>query len=168
MCFQTKNADYYSQYVTEDFSSYIVRKRNEHCHGNHIEMQALSEMYNRTIEVYQYSTGKTNGRNCTREISCNPDSKNLDFRIFFDNNWNFHFSIYPLQKFISKPICLARSPKPHPFTFLVVSPYSTTVTLHGMFKIVLGHSIIFQIVYVHQSTYSKVFMSEYQNFLETA
>jgi len=52
-----KNADYFSQYVTEDFNSYIKRKRENHCHGNHIEMQAMCEMYNRTIEVYQYSTG---------------------------------------------------------------------------------------------------------------
>lgn len=43
--------------MTEDFASYIRRKRNEHAHGNHIEMQALSEMYNRPIEVYQYSCG---------------------------------------------------------------------------------------------------------------
>lgn len=50
--------DYYSQYVTEDFYSYIRRKRDNHCHGNHVEMQALSEMYNRTIEVYQYSIGE--------------------------------------------------------------------------------------------------------------
>ena len=54
---QLKNADYFSQYVTEDFNSYIKRKRENHCHGNHIEMQAMCEMYNRTIEVYQYSTG---------------------------------------------------------------------------------------------------------------
>ena len=55
--FQLKNADYFSQYVTEDFNSYIKRKRENHCHGNHIAMQAMCEMYNRTIEVYQYSTG---------------------------------------------------------------------------------------------------------------
>lgn len=30
----------------------------DHCHGNHIEMQALCELYNRPIEVYQYSIGK--------------------------------------------------------------------------------------------------------------
>ena len=28
-----------------------------HTHGNHIEIQALSELYNRPIEVYQYGTG---------------------------------------------------------------------------------------------------------------
>lgn len=59
---QLKNADYFSQYVTEDFNGYIKRKREIHCHGNHIEMQAMCEMYNRTIEVYQYSTGKNNSK----------------------------------------------------------------------------------------------------------
>jgi len=60
MDYMLKNADYFSQYVTEDFNSYIKRKRENHCHGNHIEMQAMSEMYNRTIEVYQYSTEPIN------------------------------------------------------------------------------------------------------------
>lgn len=54
---KVKNADHFSQYVTEDFDEYIKRKRANNCHGNNIEMQALSEMYNRTIEVYKYSLG---------------------------------------------------------------------------------------------------------------
>ena len=37
---------------------YADRKRAEGCHGNHVEMQALCELYNRPIEVYQYSTGR--------------------------------------------------------------------------------------------------------------
>lgn len=53
-----KNADYFSNYVTEDFTTYINRKRKNNCHGNHIEMQAMAEMYNRPVEVYQYSTGE--------------------------------------------------------------------------------------------------------------
>lgn len=54
-----KNADYFSNYVTEDFTTYINRKRKNNCHGNHIEMQAMAEMYNRPVEVYQYSTGES-------------------------------------------------------------------------------------------------------------
>ena len=49
--------DYFSQYVTEDFKQYINRKRSDHCYGNNLEMQAIAEMYNRTIEVFQYGTG---------------------------------------------------------------------------------------------------------------
>ena len=55
---KVKNADFFRAYITEDFDHYITRKRRQNCHGNHIEMIALSELYNRPIEVYEYSTGK--------------------------------------------------------------------------------------------------------------
>lgn len=57
LIFQAKNADYFSHYVTEDFTTYLNRKRLDHCHGNHVEMQAICELFNRPIEVYQYSIG---------------------------------------------------------------------------------------------------------------
>lgn len=57
MDYMMQNKDFFAQYITEDFDSYIQRKRLDHCHGNHIEMQALSEMYNRTVEVYQCKNG---------------------------------------------------------------------------------------------------------------
>ena len=58
---QLKNADYFSQYVTnEDFECYVSRKRSDQCYGNNIEMQAIAEKYNRVIEVFQYSTGWLN------------------------------------------------------------------------------------------------------------
>ncbi|KAG8003061.1 OTU domain-containing protein 5-A, partial [Nibea albiflora] len=50
MDYLMKNADYFSNYVTEDFTTYINRKRKNNCHGNHIEMQAMAEMYNRPVE----------------------------------------------------------------------------------------------------------------------
>jgi hypothetical protein len=55
MDYIVKNADFFRSYITEDFDHYITRKRRQHCHGNHIEMIALSELYNRPIEVYEYS-----------------------------------------------------------------------------------------------------------------
>jgi OTU domain-containing protein 5 len=57
--FQEQNSDYYSQYVTEDIADYIERKRYLGVHGNHLEIQALSEMYNRPIHIYCYSSGQT-------------------------------------------------------------------------------------------------------------
>ncbi|XP_014249400.1 OTU domain-containing protein 5 [Cimex lectularius] len=54
------NSDYFSQYVTEDFNTYVNRKRLDCTHGNHIEMQAISEMYNRTIEVFCYGKDPIN------------------------------------------------------------------------------------------------------------
>jgi hypothetical protein len=44
--------------MTEDVDRYITRKRHETTHGNHIEMIALAEIFNRPIEVYEYSTGQ--------------------------------------------------------------------------------------------------------------
>ncbi|CAL8115416.1 unnamed protein product [Orchesella dallaii] len=55
-----QNSDYFSQYVTEDFEHYVQRKRLDFVHGNHIEIQAMSEMYNRTIEVFCYTTDPIN------------------------------------------------------------------------------------------------------------
>lgn len=60
MDYMAKNSDYYSQYVTEDFEKYVQRKRSDHIHGNHIEMQAMSEIFNRHIEVYHYSSEPIN------------------------------------------------------------------------------------------------------------
>ena len=57
MDYMMKNRDYFSHYVTEDFTAYVNRKRSEHCHGNHLEIQAMSEMFNRAIQVYHYSAG---------------------------------------------------------------------------------------------------------------
>ncbi|XP_031423751.1 OTU domain-containing protein 5b isoform X3 [Clupea harengus] len=60
MDYLVKNEEHFSSYVTEDFTTYINRKRKSNCHGNHIEMQAMAEMYNRPVEVYQYSTEPIN------------------------------------------------------------------------------------------------------------
>ncbi|CAG0920686.1 unnamed protein product [Notodromas monacha] len=60
MDYIAKNADFFSGYVTEDFESYVARKRLNWVHGNNIEIQALSEMYNRPIEVYSYSSEPIN------------------------------------------------------------------------------------------------------------
>jgi len=55
-----RNADYFSQYVTENFAEYVRRKRRAHVHGNHLEIQALAEMYCRPIHIYSYSSEPIN------------------------------------------------------------------------------------------------------------
>ena len=60
--FQEGNADYFSQYVTENFTEYVRRKRRSHVHGNHLEIQALAEMYCRPIHIYCYSSGQETPR----------------------------------------------------------------------------------------------------------
>ncbi|XP_012277677.1 OTU domain-containing protein 5-B isoform X2 [Orussus abietinus] len=54
------NKEFFSHFVAEDFSTYVDRKRQEYVHGNHIEMQAMSEMYNRSVELFCYSTEPIN------------------------------------------------------------------------------------------------------------
>jgi len=49
---QQAERDHYSQFVTEDFDAYVNRKRRSKCFGNNVEIQAMSELYNRPIEVY--------------------------------------------------------------------------------------------------------------------
>lgn len=55
---QYKNREYFAQFVTEDIDSYVSRKRNNHVHGNHIEIQAISEIFNRPVELYSYDSGR--------------------------------------------------------------------------------------------------------------
>lgn len=45
--------DHYSQFVAEDFPTYIARKRRLGVHGNNVELQAIGELYNRPIQVYR-------------------------------------------------------------------------------------------------------------------
>ncbi|XP_029156710.1 OTU domain-containing protein 5-B isoform X1 [Nylanderia fulva] len=60
MDYISSNQEFFSHFVAEDFSTYVDRKRQEYVHGNHIEMQAMSEMYNRSIQLYCYSTEPIN------------------------------------------------------------------------------------------------------------
>lgn len=55
-----RERDHYSQFVTEDFGTYLKRKSNPKCFGNNLEIQAVSEIYGRSVEVYRYSTGMRN------------------------------------------------------------------------------------------------------------
>ena len=52
MDYMEKERDHFSQYVTEDFGEYLRRKRRDRVFGNHLEMQAASEMYARPLHVY--------------------------------------------------------------------------------------------------------------------
>jgi len=50
--YMEKERDHFSGFVSEDFSSYIKRKRMDGVFGNHLELQAISEIYSRAIEIY--------------------------------------------------------------------------------------------------------------------
>lgn len=54
--YMERDAGHFRDFVTyaehEEFSEYVARKRMAGVHGNHAEIQAMSELYNRSIEVY--------------------------------------------------------------------------------------------------------------------
>ncbi|KAM7535989.1 hypothetical protein Aperf_G00000100343 [Anoplocephala perfoliata] len=58
--YMTKNREHFSQYVTEDFDRYLRRKSQPSCFGNHLEIQAIAEIYNRPIEIYYKSVNPIN------------------------------------------------------------------------------------------------------------
>jgi len=60
MDYLESNRDYFEQYVTEPFEEYVSRKRFYQVHGNHLEIQAMSELYNRPIHIYCYSAEPIN------------------------------------------------------------------------------------------------------------
>ena len=51
--------EYYKDYIVggaANFDLYIYRKRKEGIWGDDLEIQAMSEIYNRPIEIYAYSS----------------------------------------------------------------------------------------------------------------
>mmetsp|Transcript_18838 Transcript_18838/g.26521 ORF Transcript_18838/g.26521 Transcript_18838/m.26521 type:complete len:779 (-) Transcript_18838:102-2438(-) len=58
--FMAKNEDHFSQFVVDEpFQEYLSRKRFGGVHGNNPELQAISELYNRPIEVFVPEDGAT-------------------------------------------------------------------------------------------------------------
>jgi OTU domain-containing protein 5 len=62
MDYVAKNRDHFSQFITQDFNDYVERKRNVDVHGNHVELQAISEIFLRPIEIFEYDTRKSNNQ----------------------------------------------------------------------------------------------------------
>merc|ERR1711916_306749 len=50
--YMDRNRDHFAQFVSGDFDAYVRRKRQLRVYGDHAEIQAMSEIYNRPIEVY--------------------------------------------------------------------------------------------------------------------
>ncbi|TPP62491.1 OTU domain-containing protein 5-A [Fasciola gigantica] len=58
--YMLKNKEHFSPYITEDFDRYICRKKDPTCYGNHVEIQAMAELYNRPVEIYHDSVEPIN------------------------------------------------------------------------------------------------------------
>ena len=51
--------DYFKDYISTDFETfeqYVTRKSRNGIWGDDVELQALSEIYDRAIEIYAYSS----------------------------------------------------------------------------------------------------------------
>lgn len=58
--FMERDKEHFAQFIPdEDFDSYIQRKRQDGVHGNNPEIQAISELFNRPIEVFSPDSGAT-------------------------------------------------------------------------------------------------------------
>jgi OTU domain-containing protein 5 len=56
--FMAVNQEHFGQFVTgEAFGDYLARKRLDGVHGNNPEIQAISELFNRPVEVFTPDTG---------------------------------------------------------------------------------------------------------------
>jgi OTU domain-containing protein 5 len=75
--------------VLPDVTRYIARKRQDRCFGNHLEIQVMSELYNRNIEVYAYSLRPINifqaGTNTNEPIRLSYHG-NIHYNAIYDPN----------------------------------------------------------------------------------
>ncbi|XP_011255478.1 OTU domain-containing protein 5-B isoform X5 [Camponotus floridanus] len=91
MDYISSNQEFFSHFVAEDFSTYVDRKRQEYVHGNHIEMQAMSEMYNRSIQLYSYSTEPIN------IFHTMVESDNEPIRLSYQRNSHYNSIVDPFK-----------------------------------------------------------------------
>ncbi|GMY15780.1 OTU domain-containing protein 5-B [Fagus crenata] len=86
MCidYMERERDHFSQFITEGFTSYCKRKRRDKVYGNNTEIQALSEMYNRPIHIYSYSTEPIN----IFQRSYNTDTPPIRLSYHHGNHYN--------------------------------------------------------------------------------
>jgi len=90
-----QNSDYFSQYVTEEISDYVERKRFLGVHGNHLEIQALSEMYNRPIHIYCYSAEPINIFQALGDAANNANAKNVPIRLCYHRGCHYNSLVDP-------------------------------------------------------------------------
>ncbi|XP_040579148.1 OTU domain-containing protein 5 [Lepeophtheirus salmonis] len=91
MDYISQNGDYFSQYVTEDLANYVERKRFLGVQGNHLEIQAFSEMYNRPIHIYCYSAEPIN---IFQNIN-KTDQVNTPIRLCYHRNVHYNCLVDP-------------------------------------------------------------------------
>jgi len=90
-----KNEDHFRQYIAgETFSEYITRKRRPYEHGNHLEIQAMAEMYCRVIEVYDCNI-RPEKIGWTSNNNEDNKHKNIPIRISRHNKCHYNSVVDP-------------------------------------------------------------------------
>jgi OTU domain-containing protein 5 len=82
--YMEKERGHFSQFITEDFDSYIARKRQLAVHGNHLELQAITEIYSRPVEIYAIDENPLNIFQGSYEI----DSPPIMLSYHYGNHYN--------------------------------------------------------------------------------
>ena len=90
---------FFEPYIYIDFDTYIKEKRKDKVWGDDVELEALSELYNRPIEIYDGSSipRKTFHENnysqyCTKNINCGNNPIRLSY-----HKGNHYNSLVPLE-----------------------------------------------------------------------
>eukprot|EP01095_Lingulamoeba_sp_RSL-Kostka_P013725 TRINITY_DN5755_c0_g1_i1.p1 TRINITY_DN5755_c0_g1~~TRINITY_DN5755_c0_g1_i1.p1 ORF type:complete len:188 (-),score=45.48 TRINITY_DN5755_c0_g1_i1:280-843(-) len=79
---------HYSQFVQDDFDTYISKQRRLGEYGSNLEIQAVSELYAKKIEVYSYETG-------VEPINTFQNYPGEPLRISYHNNNHYNSVIDP-------------------------------------------------------------------------
>ena len=72
MDWMARNREHFAQFVAGDFDAYIRHKRQLRVFGDHAEIHAMSEIYNRPVEVYAYDPAPLNTFQGRSTSSTNP------------------------------------------------------------------------------------------------
>jgi len=90
-----QNADYFAQYITEDIETYVRRKRFPGVHGNHLEVQALSELYSRPIHIYCYSAEPINIFQTLNQQHSKSELINAPIRLCYHRGTHYNSLVDP-------------------------------------------------------------------------
>jgi OTU domain-containing protein 5 len=82
--YMEKERNHFSQFITEDFNAYIARKRQLGVHGNHVELQAITEIYSRPVEIYALDENPLNIFQGSYEV----DNPPIMLSYHFGNHYN--------------------------------------------------------------------------------
>uniref|UniRef100_A0A1I8ATC8 ubiquitinyl hydrolase 1 n=1 Tax=Steinernema glaseri TaxID=37863 RepID=A0A1I8ATC8_9BILA len=96
MDYLAKNKAEFSSFVTEDINEYIERKRKLDVHGNHLELQVITEIYARPIEIYQYNTKPMKSFTPAHPLET-PGQANAPIRLSYHGKTHYNAVVDPFN-----------------------------------------------------------------------